>query len=164
MNALPFIAGGFFAVSAIVFIDKNSDKQAKTTQEKVRGEIIEVGQYESKEMKFQRLKSAEYKKFEKYIRILEEGQSMAHFNSAIAKIEDKAYKKELITYLEVNFKVKLREGTKILTQTEMQEWNQKSDEEKFSDAFGKLPLVILGYMIEAAFVISCILLVMQATG
>ena len=50
-------------------------------------------------------------------------------------------------YLETNFKVDLK-GKKKVSLTEQEEWNRLSNEEKFSDAFSKLPLMILAYGIE----------------
>ena len=46
----------------------------------------------------------------------------------------------------------------------MDEWNKMSNEDKFNDAFGKLPIVVLVYVAEAALVASVTLFTLQLFG
>ena len=48
--------------------------------------------------------------------------------------------------------------------TEEEQWNRLTDSEKFEDTFGRIPLLILFYVIEAFVCMTTIVLVLQCTG
>ena len=108
-----------------------------------------------------RHKKAQYEKFKKYIDILED-KSIKDFSSAVSKIEEPVFKKELMDYFESEYGLPL--SGKTMTQKEMDEWNAMSDEQKFTDAFEKLPLFIISYLLEGAILIGGTLFILQWLG
>ena len=95
--------------------------------------------------------------------MLEQGDNKK-FNLAVASIKDPKYKKELYEYFERSYKIKLGSKGQVISQTEIEEWNRKSDEEKFNDAFGKLPFIIFGYVLEGGLLICIVLFSLQVFG
>ena len=70
----------------------------------------------------------------------------------------------MIRYFEVNFNVKINSGAKPLSLSEQEQWNKLSNEEKFNDTFGKLPLMLIGYIVEASFIVALVLFMLQIFG
>ena len=81
----------------------------------------------------------------------------------MATIKDEKFKNELIEYFKTSYHIDLKKG-KVLTKQEEDQWNKMSDEEKFNDAFGKLPLAILAYIIEGVVLVGLTVFVLQMFG
>ena len=69
----------------------------------------------------------------------------------------------MVKYIEDKFDLDLssKECKKKLSQTEEQRWDSLSNEKKFEEAAGNLPFAMFFYMIEAAFVVCGMILVLQ---
>ena len=81
------------------------------------GVEVEVGPYESKEMKLKRVNRDAYLRYKKYSDILEGGNTKEFF-SDIQDIKDAKYKKELINHFEINYRVPLSKGKKQMSVSE----------------------------------------------
>ena len=106
--------------------------------------------YQPKSLERIKKNKEDYKKFEKYISILEGSGGSKEFNKEISLIKNKKEKKEVIEYFEKNYKLDLsgKNSKKKMTATEEEEWNKLSNEEKLNDTLGRVPFAMFITVLE----------------
>ena len=129
---------------------------------------MEPDAYDDRKSFEQKKEKAKFKKFEKYSSMLEQDIPQKDFISAVNKIEDIRYKKDLLQFLIDYYKLDLSslkgfEKPKGPV-TKQQAWNQMSGKEQFAETYARIPLVFMLYFLEAAIVGGAMCFVLQTTG